>query len=111
MKYILTTFSSLLLFIQLSFAQDIVQVPEFGNVTVAELQMKDCSFASGAAAMNLLSYQDSKLTVGDNNNTKVVVTKRCRVKIFTSAGFKNANIVIDYNGEDVSKITGLQGAT
>ncbi len=88
-----------------SVAQEVVNVPEFGKVDVADLQMKECSFAPDAPAMDLLSYKDVNLSVGDNNNSKITSTIRYRVKIFKATGFKYANIAIPYDNS--SKITDL----
>jgi hypothetical protein len=35
-----------------------IKVPALGSVDIAELQLRDCSFSPGAAAVNLLKYKE-----------------------------------------------------
>ncbi len=96
--------------VEISFPQDLVKVPEYGKIDIADLKMKDCSFEPGAPAMNLLSYKDVQFSVGSNDNSKIITTIRYRIKVFNSNGFKYANVFIPYDGDNASKITDIRGA-
>lgn len=78
----------------------------FGKPDLRELQMKECSFEKGAAAMKLLDIQETSVTIG--NDIKVEVNRRVRVKIFSKAGFDASNIIIPYTRKNSkSKITDI----
>lgn len=112
MKHVISLLLFLILQKQVSFAQLADAIPEYGKITVAELEMKDCSFAPGAAAVNLLKYEDVTLNVLDveNHSSQLFTRVRYRIKILKKSGFKYANIVIDYNSKG-SKIKDIEGAT
>jgi Domain of Unknown Function with PDB structure (DUF3857)/Transglutaminase-like superfamily len=101
----------LLLISVIASAQEIVTVPAFGKIDIADLQMKECSFEKDAAAMHLLKYEEVDFTSNDNYN-KVTTQKRFRIKIFNSNGFKHANLALTYMGGDKDfKLSNLEGAT
>lgn len=112
MKYVIPGILFLILLQQASFAQLEKTIPEYGNITIADLEMKDCSFEPGASVVNLLRYEDVTLNVLDveNYSSNIFTTVRHRIKIFKKSGFEYANISIDYNGKD-SKIADIEGAT
>lgn len=100
-----------LLLANVSSAQEIITVPTFGKIEIADLQMKECSFEKDAAAMHLLKYEEVDFVSTDNYN-KVTTQKRYRIKIFNTNGFKHANLVLTYMGGDKDfKLSGLEGAT
>jgi Domain of Unknown Function with PDB structure (DUF3857) len=112
MKYFIQGILFLILQQQASFAQLAKTIPEYGNITIADLEMKDCSFAPGSAAINLLNYEDITLNVLDiqNYSSQIFTRVRHRIKILKKSGFKYANISIDYNSKG-SKIAEIEGAT
>jgi hypothetical protein len=112
MKYIIPVLLFLILQQQICFAQLAKTIPEYGNITIAELEMKDCSFTPGAEAVNLLKYEDITLKVLDreNHSSNIFTRIRYRIKILKKSGFKYANISIDYNSKG-SKIADIEGAT
>jgi hypothetical protein len=112
MRYIIPGILFLILQQQASFAQLAKTIPEYGNITIADLEMKDCNFEPGASVINLLKYEDITLNVLDRENysSNIFTRVRHRIKIFKKSGFKYANISIGYNGKD-SKIADIEGAT
>lgn len=86
-------------------------VPEFGKVTIAELQLQDCSFSPGAAAIHLLKYKEIELSVFPNGNTELVTITRYRIKIFNKNGYKNATVTIPFFSDKTLKIKDIQAAT
>ncbi|MBE7170360.1 MAG: hypothetical protein INR73_07205 [Williamsia sp.] len=91
--------------------ENALKVPEFGNVSMAELQMKTCDFSPGAPTVNLLKYREVKLSVFPNGNTEVVTLTRYRVKIFDKKGYKDAIITIPFNRENTIRISNIKAAT
>ena len=86
-------------------------VPEFGEVSVAELQMKKCDFSPEAPAVNLLKYREVKLSVFPNGNTEVVTSTRYRIKIFNKRGYENATVTIPFNRENTVKLNNIKAVT
>lgn len=86
-------------------AQDVV--PDFGKVSMEEMQMKECSFDKNAAAMVLLDVQETKVT-----ENKMISERRIRIKIFNKEGYKHASILIPFvSKKRASKITDLSAYT
>jgi Domain of Unknown Function with PDB structure (DUF3857) len=86
-------------------AQEFKKLPAFGDVTKEELQMTECSFEKGAAAMVIFNEGESFFKI---NRTSAVTPffeqteVRVRMKIFNSRGFDEANIKIRYPSYDRS---------
>ena len=77
----------------MAFAQD--SIPEFGKITMEEMQMKECAFDKGADAMNLLNYESAEINT-DFNANYVTIERRVRIKILRQTGVKHATIEIPY---------------
>ncbi len=98
--------------ILLSYAQEIVSVPEFGKVDISELQMKDCSYEAGVPAMHLIKYENVVFESNDYGYYKVTTERRFRIKIFNNNGFNYASVVIPYAGNKRNtKIIDLEAVT
>lgn len=86
--------------------------PQFGKITMEEMQMKACSFEKNAPAMNLVQYESVEFTVSPYGDFKLVTETTCRIKIFDKNGYKNASIVIPYVGRNrTSRITDIEAST
>ncbi len=86
-----------------SIAQEFKNLPAFGEVTKEELQMTECDFEKGAAAMVIFDEGESafRLNLGSAVLPYFEQTDfRVRIKIFNKAGFENANIKIRYPSYD-----------
>lgn len=86
-------------------------MPSFGNIDKADLQMTDCDFDKGAAAVKLIDWG---YTYYDKGNTgaavfKTIFERRTRIKILTENGLSYADVHIPYyaynNDEDITKIS------
>jgi len=84
------------------------ELPAFGKVEKAELQMKECSFDEKAEAMVLLDDAQLDLVLGAG----VEMKRRCRIKILSEKGLEWANVHLSYisaRGEE--DIKGLEAQT
>src|SRR5437660_1613994 len=70
-------------------------LPAIQNVTIADLQLKDCDFEKGAPAMKLFDIQQVKLDLW-NGDARITTEKKVRIKIFNEKGIKYANVTIPY---------------
>lgn len=96
------------LFFTAAHSQD--NLPEFGKVDIADLQMKECPFDKGADAMYLFNYENAKFIV--NNGYYVEIERRIRIKIFRQTGLKYATVIIPFVSKNrLSRITGISGVT
>ncbi|HET7117426.1 MAG TPA: DUF3857 domain-containing protein, partial [Hanamia sp.] len=100
---ILLLFNSLLLFAG-------KEIPDYGKIDKADLQLKECEFDKDAEAINLISYGDVNYTVtGENFN--IITVRRNRIKILKEKGLDEANIKIRFysksNYESINSISGL----
>src|SRR5580658_8645017 len=69
------------------------KLPDFGNISLAELTMKDCPFEKGAGAMNLIKTATIGFDLGIYSHAPIVTTEyRVRIKLFRKSGFEAANI-------------------
>ena len=92
---------------QITFSQK--KLPEYGKIDVADLQMKQCSFETDAAAMKLFDLQEIEFQMSDYSS-RVLTEKRVRIKIFNEKGYDYASIKIPYYSKKrVSKIKDLSG--
>lgn len=86
-------------------AQDLKKLPAFGDVSKADLQMTECSFEKGAAAMVLFEECESVFRLNLASPTAPYFSQthyRVRIKIFNQKGFDRANIHIPYPSYDKS---------
>lgn len=93
------------LIVLLANAQDFKKLPAFGDVTKEELQMTECSFDKGAAAMVIFNEKESFFRINENSLTNPFFKQtdfRVRIKIFNQKGFDNADIKIRYLSYDKS---------
>lgn len=80
-------------------AQSFKKLPAFGDVTKEELQMSECSFDKGAAAMAIFDEAESVFRLNLNSPALPYfeqTERRVRMKIFNQAGFEHANVKIRY---------------
>jgi hypothetical protein len=80
-----------------------VKLPKFGEVNKSELQMTECAFDKGAAAMVIFDEMESAFRL--NLSSAVLpffeqTDHKIRIKIFNEKGFANANIKIRYPSYD-----------
>ena len=87
------------------------EIPKFGDIDKADLQMKECESDKDAEAYKLLDFGNVKyLIVADNFN--IQAERRSRIKILKEKGLDEANIKIDfYSAGDYEKITDISGVT
>lgn len=84
-------------------AQEIVA--DFGDVSIEEMMLKECSFDKSASAMILLDVQETRVT-----ENKITSERRIRIKIFNIEGYKYASIIIPYiSRKRASRITDISG--
>lgn len=83
--------------------------PDGGKPSVAELQMKSCSFEPDAPAMKMADIQNINFSIF-LTGTKVKTERRVRIKIFNEKGYQYATIKIPYfSKKGVAKIRELSG--
>ena len=87
------------------------QIPTFGKVDKADLEMKDCDFDKGAVAVKLIDWGNTyydRGTVGVST-FKTVFEKRTRIKILKERGLAEADVKIPYythnNDERILKLS------
>jgi Domain of Unknown Function with PDB structure (DUF3857) len=77
-------------------------IPDFGKVEIADLEMKECDFDKKAEAVVLFETGELDFLYGSGAELK----KRVRIKILTKEGAEQANIHLRYvsykNDEDIS---------
>jgi hypothetical protein len=86
-------------------AQEFKKLPAFGEVTKEELQMADCPFEKGTAAMVLFNEGESFFRLNETSTVTPYFEQtdfRIRIKIFNKNGFDNADIKIRYPSADKS---------
>ncbi|MFN8252121.1 MAG: DUF3857 domain-containing protein [Ferruginibacter sp.] len=84
-------------------AQDFKKLPAFGDVTKEELQLTECSFDKGAAAMVIFNEGESFFQLNQTSEVNPFFRQtdfRIRIKIFNQKGFDQANIKIRYPSYD-----------
>ncbi len=94
-----------------TFAQK--DVPAFGKIDKADLEMNECSFDKAAEAMVLFDvgevYCDFNLNSATGSYVRSELTRHVRIKILNDKGLDFANIKIPYysadNIEDIANLT------
>lgn len=83
-------------------------LPDFGTVDKADLQMKECDFDAKAEAMILLDDGQLEYVFGKGMELK----RRIRIKILNSKGLEWANVHLAYFSEkNAQEISGLDAQT
>lgn len=97
-------------------------IPDYGKIDKADLELTDCPFDAGAAAFKLLDY--GKVRFGKSKHLsdqalldpsgtvkgkllKVLTERRVRIKILKKEGIEQANVTIPFftNDEDIKKVS------
>ncbi|WP_462248740.1 DUF3857 domain-containing protein [Ferruginibacter sp.] len=80
----------------IAFAQK--EIPAFGKVDKADLEMKDCDFDKGAIAVKLIDWGNTYYDRGTAGFSlfKTVFEKRTRIKILKEKGLSEADVKIPY---------------
>lgn len=93
--------STLLVTCSISFAQK--EIPAFGKIDKADLEMKDCDFDKNAEAVVLFDvgevYCNLNLYGNESNFLRTEFDRHVRIKILTSKGLDRANVKIRYFSE------------
>ncbi|MEP7253542.1 MAG: DUF3857 domain-containing protein [Ginsengibacter sp.] len=105
-SHILTTL--LLLSATAIFAQK--DMPSYGKIEKADLQLQECEYDKDAEAYKLLDYGDVSYVRG-KHLFQIQTERRVRIKILKDKGLDNANIKIKYysqsNYETINDIAGV----
>jgi hypothetical protein len=84
-------------------------IPEFGNITPAELAADACPFEKDAPAVYLLNYSKTEFETYYDGSYDLVTKRRIRIKIITQKGFDYASISIPHLGnKHTSKIRDIE---
>ena len=95
-----------ILFLNSLVEADAQEFPSYGNVTTAELEMKECSFDKEANAVVLVDEANSNF----NDEYNLVTTRHIRIKILKEKGIEYANIAIPfYRKDDFERVYDIQG--
>ncbi len=80
----------------IAFAQK--EIPAFGKVDKADLEMKDCDFDKGAEAVKLIDWGNTYYDRGTVGRSlfKTIFQRRTRIKILKENGLSLANVRIPY---------------
>src|SRR5262249_6419427 len=85
------------------------ELPDFGKIDLADLQLKSCSFEPSANALKLFDSEEVEFDPSDYS-TKLRTERRVRIKIFNEKGYAYASITIPYfSKKRVTKIKDLEG--
>jgi hypothetical protein len=105
----LTLTSLLILSASIIFAQK--EIPGYGKIDKADLQLKECEFDKDAEAYKLLSFSDVHYDiVGDA--IEIITDSRTRIKILKDKGLDEANIKVRfYSKERYENINNISGVT
>jgi len=101
----------LVLSTSLIFAQKEKEIPGYGKIDKADLQLKECEFDKDAEAYKLLSFSDVHYDiVGDD--IEIITDSRTRIKILKDKGLDEANIKVRfYSRERYENINNISGVT
>ncbi len=74
------------------------EIPAFGKVDKADLEMKDCDFDKGAEAVKLIDWGNTYYDRGTTGRSlfKTIFQRRTRIKILKEKGLSLANVSIPY---------------
>ncbi|HEX2534973.1 MAG TPA: DUF3857 domain-containing protein [Chitinophagaceae bacterium] len=83
-------------------------LPPFGTIEKADLELKDCAFDPSAEAMVLVD--DGELEYSDNKG--LTLKRRIRIKILNNKGLDQANVKLRYHSYKMDEsISGLEAHT
>lgn len=86
------------------------KVPDFGDISMADMLLKSCSFEPDAPAMKLFDIQEVEFDLFTYGNTKFKTERRIRIKIFNEEGYRYASVKIPYlSKKGYGKIKDLSG--
>jgi Domain of Unknown Function with PDB structure (DUF3857) len=97
MKTVIIFFSLLVLIVSAN-AQD--QVPAFGKIDRADLEIQDCDFEPGAEALVLLDIGEIKFSYSESTGWLSETNYRMRIKILKSSAVKRSDIKIPFYSKD-----------
>ena len=84
------------------------QLPEFGQITNEEINLKECDFDKEAEA--IIIFDDAFTDHDDDYN--MITTRRVRIKILNEKGLERGNIIIPfYSGNNFEFIKDIRGFT
>lgn len=84
-------------------------LPKFGSIEKADLELKSCSFDPDAPAMKFFEVEEMTFDIF-SYGTRMKTEKRVRIKIFNERGFKYASVRIPYlSKRGIAKIKKLRG--
>jgi len=89
-------------------------LPQFGKIDKADLEMQDCDFDKGANAVKLIDWGNTYYDKASNEVSlyKTVFERRTRIKILKEEGLNEADIRIPfYNHNNEEKILRLSAYT
>lgn len=72
-----------------------ITLPEFGKISLPDMQMKECSFEKNAPALVLLDATEVSFEM-DVYSVKTITERRVRIKILSDKGLDYAEIKIPY---------------
>lgn len=89
-----------------SMAQTVL--PEFGQISNYEINLKECSFDKEAEAIILFDQAETNY----DEDYSMITRRRIRIKILNEKGIDKANIRIPvYSGNDFESVSNLEGMT
>jgi Domain of Unknown Function with PDB structure (DUF3857) len=106
----ITFLTSLLFFFSFAIAQK--SIPDFGKIDKADLELKDCDFDKGAAAMILLDHGNASFELDNNASFRLHIERHIRIKILKEKAFERANIKIYfYSGDRYEKVEKVKASS
>lgn len=86
------------------------KLPDYGEIALADLQLKNCSFEPEAPAMKLFDVQEVQFELYVYGHTRFKTERRTRIKIFNEKGYKYASVKIPFlSKRGYGKIKDLSG--
>lgn len=111
MKPLIALISATLLTASL-YAQKDKDIPAWGKIDKADLEMKSCDFDKDAEAMVLVDKGEVEYIKGNHYDFSMKMEIRTRIKIFNDKGFELANVNIPYYSDDsYEKMTDIDAVT
>lgn len=86
------------------------KLPEYGEIELADLQLKSCPIEPEAPAMKLFDIQEVEFDLFTYGHTRFKTERRTRIKIFSEKGYKYASVKIPFlSKRGYGKIKDLSG--
>lgn len=103
---------TVLLFSQFSWSQKDKDIPAWGKIDKADLQLKECEFEKDADAMVLLEKGEVVFQRGARDLFSIKREVRVRYKIFNDRGFHLADVKIPYYSDgNYEKLSNIEAVT